>query len=147
MQSDGVYFTNYPESKEKVGGDQGHCCRKRVLCLYKWVPASSVLSTTGSYFFFYLFFFFWVLPHSMWGLSSPTRDHTHALCVGSTVLTTDCQESPWASLLRSWLSAILLVLRGISSTPKKDLFLFENNRCSSQKSKQETYTSFLIRTP
>ena len=38
MQSDGVYFTNYPESKEKVGGDQGQCCRKRVLCLYKWVP-------------------------------------------------------------------------------------------------------------
>ena len=29
------------------------------------------------------FFFFLAMPHGMWDLSSPTRDRTHAPCIGS----------------------------------------------------------------
>ena len=33
--------------------------------------------------FFFLFFFFFGHTMSMWDLSSPTRDQTHAPCIGS----------------------------------------------------------------
>ena len=38
------------------------------------------------------FFFFLAAPHSMWDLSSQTRDRTHTRCIGSTILNTGQPE-------------------------------------------------------
>ena len=44
------------------------------------------------YAFVFLFLIFMVVPHSMWDISSPTRDQTYAPCIGSAVLTTGLPE-------------------------------------------------------
>ena len=47
---------------------------------YASTPAQRELGTV------LFFFFFPAIPHGIWGLSSLTRDQTHALCTGKQIL-------------------------------------------------------------
>ena len=46
-------------------------------------------------------------PHGMWDLSSPTRDHTHAPCIGSTVLPTGPTGQSLVFLLEVMIAVVL----------------------------------------
>ena len=55
----------------------------RASSLYTRVTNCPSFPRTGSVFLFVCFFNCLAMPHGMWDLSSPTRDRTHAPCIGS----------------------------------------------------------------
>ena len=75
---------------ETLGGQelaQGHTSRKLYRLNLSWLFHSRgygiIFWRRNSAFSLSFSFFFLALPHSIWDLSSPTRDQTHTPCSGS----------------------------------------------------------------
>ena len=77
----------------------------KLLCLYRFMHSAHFIEIRD------LFFFFFQLG-GMWDLSSPSRDQTHASCIGSAVLTSGPPGKSQCVVFWVWfLSLSVLFLR------------------------------------